>query len=149
MIIGGWDFSGITTVESGLPFTPVLSYNPNAQADLNQYRPDQTGSASVRSPGAALWFNPSVFINPPDVGRQGYVRHNSLRGPGLYNFDLSLGKVFTIAEGKTLEFKWENYNATNHVNLINPDPVVDSFGAGTISGAASMRQMQFGLHFRY
>ena len=86
---------------------------------------------------------------PQSPGRNGDVRHNSFRGPGLYNFDLSLGKIFTVAEGKTLEFKWENYNATNHVNLANPNPTVDVTGAGQITAAATMRQMQFGLHFRY
>jgi len=149
LVLGGWDFSGITTWESGLPFTPVLTYNPNAQADLAQYRPDQIGNPHVANPSANLWFNPQAYGVPQDVGRQGDVRHNSLRGPGLADFDLSLGKVFTIREGKTLEFKWENYNAFNHVNLVNPNNTVDSLGAGTITGAASMRQMQFGLHFRF
>ena len=63
--------------------------------------------------------------------------------------DLSLGKVFTVAEGKTLEFKWENYNALNHVNLANPNNTVDSGSGGQITAAANMRQMQFGLHFRF
>jgi len=83
------------------------------------------------------------------AGKLMYASHNSLRGPGLYQFDLALGKTFTIVEGKTLEFKWENYNATNHVNLANPNNTVDQAGAGQITSAADMRQMQFGLHFRF
>lgn len=149
-VLGGWNFSGIVTAESGLPFTPVLqggSYNFNA--DLAQYRPDQIGDPSVPHPNANLWFNPAAFAAPVDIGRQGYVRHNSFRGPHFVDFDLSLGKVFTIAEGKTLEFKWENYNALNHVNLANPNPAVDSGSGGQITAAANMRQMQFGLHFRF
>jgi hypothetical protein len=118
-------------------------------ADLNQIRPDQIGDPSVSHPDANLWFNPAAFIAPQSPGRNGDVRHNSFRGPGLYNFDLSLGKIFTVAEGKTLEFKWENYNATNHVNLANPNATVDVTGAGQITAAATMRQMQFGLHFRF
>lgn len=148
-ILGGWDFSGITTFESGLPFNAFLWWNPNANADLTQYRPDQIGNPNVPDPSANLWFNPAAYEIPTGIGRQGNVRRNSLRGPGLYNFDLSLGKMFTIAEGKTLEFKWETYNSTNHVNLVNPNSAIDSDGAGTITGAASMRQMQFGLHFRF
>jgi hypothetical protein len=148
-ILGGWDFSGITTIESGLPFTPNVSYAPLVNADLNQYRADLIGNPSVSNPNANLWFNPAAFTAPQSPGRNGYVHHNSFRGPGLVNFDLSLGKTFTIVEGKTLEFKWETYNAFNHVNLANPNPTVDVTGAGQIFSAATMRQMQFGLHFRF
>ena len=122
LVLGGWAFSGVATFESGLPFTPNISGANQVFADLNQVRADQIGSASVPNPNANLWFNPAAFTAPQSPGRNGDVRHNSLRGPGLYNFDLSLGKIFTVAEGKTLEFKWENYNATNHVNLANPNP---------------------------
>lgn len=148
-VLGGWAFSGISTFESGLPFTPAVSNAPLVYADLNLVRADQIGNPRVPHPDANLWFNPAAFTAPQSPGRNGYVRHNSFRGPGAYNFDLSLGKVFTLAEGKTLEFKWENYNATNHVNLANPNPTVDVSGAGQITAAAAMRQMQFGLHFHY
>ncbi len=149
LVLGGWAFSGVATFESGLPFTPNISGANQVYADLNQVRADRIGNPSVPHPDANLWFNPAAFTAPQSPGRNGDVRHNSFRGPGLYNFDLSLGKIFTVAEGKTLEFKWENYNATNHVNLANPNPTVDVTGAGQITSAATMRQMQFGLHFRY
>jgi hypothetical protein len=148
-VLGGWDFTGITTFESGLPYTPIVFNAPNLHGDLNNTRADQIGNPSVPDPSAALWFNPAAFTFPQGVGHNGNVRHNSFRGPGLYNFDLGLGKTFTVAEGKTLEFKWETYNATNHVNLANPATAVDSDGAGQITAAAAMRQMQFGLHFRF
>jgi hypothetical protein len=149
VVLGGWDFSGITTIESGLPFTPNVSNAPLVYADLNQYRADQIGDPHVPNPNANLWFDPAAFTAPQSPGRNGDVRHNSFRGPRLINFDLALGKTFTLVEGKTLEFKWETYNAFNHVNLANPNPTVDITGAGQITAAATMRQMQFGLHFRF
>jgi hypothetical protein len=64
--------------------------------------------------------------------------------------NLSLSKVFTITEGKTVQFRWENYNALNHVNLNTPNNYIDESNAGQITSlAADMRQMQFGLHFRF
>ncbi len=71
--------------------------------------------------------------------------------------NLSLAKVFTIAQEKTIEFRWENYNALNHPNLASPPgnggtEYVDEAGAGQITSllpGANMRQMQFGLHFRF
>ena len=149
LLVGGWNFTGITTAESGLPFTVTVSNAPNVFADLNSVRPDQIGNSGVANPNANLWFNPAAFIAPPGIGRNGLVSHNSLRGPRFVEFDLGLGKTFTITEGKTMEFKWENFNAFNHVNLANPNAVVDQSGAGQITSAADMREMQFGLHFRF
>ncbi|MFL6444627.1 MAG: TonB-dependent receptor domain-containing protein [Candidatus Sulfotelmatobacter sp.] len=148
-VLGGWDFSGISRFESGLPFT-VYSDAPNLYADFNSTRPDQIGNPSVPNPSAALWFNPNAFVVPQGIARQGDVRHNSLRGPRFNQLDLSLGKIFRITETKTLEFKWENYNALNHVNLANPNSFIgDPQNVGKIFAAADMRQMQFGLHFRF
>ena len=149
LLLGGWVFSGITAFESGLPFTPLVSNAPLLYADFNSVRADAIGNPSVPDPSASLWFNPAAFTAPQGVGRNGNVGHNALRGPGFYQFNLSLGKTFTVAEGKTLELKWENFNATNHVNLGAPNNYVDQAGAGTITSAADMRQMQFGLHFRF
>ncbi len=148
-ILGGWNFSGISRFESGLPFTPQVSFGPLLFADFNSVRPDQVGDPHVSNPDATLWFNPDAYVAPQTFGQNGDVRHNSLRGPGFDQLDLSLGKIFTITEGKTVEFKWETYNATNHVNLANPNNYVDQEGAGSITAAADMRQMQFGLHFRF
>ena len=148
-VLGGWDFSGISRFESGLPFT-VFSDGPNLYADFNSVRPDQIGNPHVSHPSAALWFNPDAFVVPQEVGRNGDVHHNSLRGPRFNQMDLSLGKVFRITETKTLEFKWENFNALNHVNLANPNSYIgDPQNVGKIYAAADMRQMQFGLHFRF
>ena len=149
LVLGGWNFTGITTVESGLPFTVTVSNAPNVFADLNSVRPDRIGNPNVANPNATLWFNPAAFVAPQGIGRNGLESHNSLRGPGFYEFDLGLGKTFTITEGKTLEFKWENFNATNHVNLANPNGTVDVVVPRQITSAADMRQMQFGLHFRF
>jgi Carboxypeptidase regulatory-like domain/TonB dependent receptor-like, beta-barrel len=147
-VLGGWNFSGISRFESGLPFT-VTADDPLLYADFNQDRPDQVGDPNVPNQNRLHWFNPAAFVDAQAVGRQGLVHHNSLRGPGFYQLDLSLGKVFQITETKSLEFQWQNYNATNHVNLVNPDSYIHSDTAGQIFGAGDMRQMQFGLHFRF
>lgn len=149
ILLGGWDFSGISSFESGLAFTPLVQNAPLVYADLANVRPDQIGDPNVPNPNANLWFNPSAYTSPQGVGRNGNVNHNSLRGPGFDEMDLALGKIFTVAEGKTLEFKWQLFNAINHVNLNNPNNYVDESGAGQIVGATAMRQMQFGLHFRF
>ncbi len=157
-LLGGWVFSGISTFYSGLPFTPAVADAPLLFADFNHVRADAVGNPSVPNPSANEWFNPAAFVAPQGIGRNGDVRRNSLRGPGFALLNLSLGKTFTIAEGKTLEFSWENFNAINHVNLGLPGGAsfnsnnanVDQSGAAQITSTqADMRQMQFGLHFRF
>ena len=150
LVLGGWVLSGITTFYSGLPFSPLVSNTASVNADFNSVRADEIGNPNMPHPSAQLWFNPAAFTAPQQPFRNGNTKRNSLRGPGQYLFNLSLGKTFTVAEGKTLEFKWENINATNHVNLALPANSVDVSGAGQITSTQTdMRQMQFGLHFRF
>jgi hypothetical protein len=149
-VAGGWRFSGVTTLFSGVAFTPTISNAPLVNADFNGFRPDIIGSPNVSNQSASLWFNPAAYTAPQQPFRQGDVGKGTLRGPASYVFNLSLAKQFVIVENKTLEFRWENFNAFNHVNLALPNPTVDVSGAGQITSTSSpMRQMQFGLHFRF
>ncbi len=150
LLVGDWVFNGITNLASGRPFTVNVSNTSSVNADFNNVRPDQVGSPHVSHPNRDLWFNPAAYTAPQQPYRDGTVRRNSLRGPAEVVFNLSLAKTFTIVEGKTLEFHWENFNVFNHVNLGQPGNVVDQSGAGQITSTADpMRQMQFGLHLRF
>jgi hypothetical protein len=150
LVAGGWRLSGITTLYSGLAFTPTLSNAPSVNADFNSFRPDIIGDPHVSHPNAALWFNPAAYTQPQAPFRNGNAGKGTLRGPRLIVFNISLAKEFLITEGKTLELRWENFNAFNHVNLALPGNQVDTSGAGQITSTANpMRQMQLGLHFRF
>jgi hypothetical protein len=150
LVLGGWVFDGTSNLLSGLPFTPYVANAPLLNADFGHVRPDLVGDPSAAHQNADSWFNPSAFTAPQQPFRDGNVRRNSLRGPAEYLFNLALAKNFTIREGKTLEFRWENFNAFNHVNLGLPNNYVDVSGAGQITYTqTAMRQMQFGLHYRF
>lgn len=149
-VAGGWRLSGVHTLYSGVAFTPQISNAPLVNADFNYFRPDIVGRPAVSNPSADLWFNPAAYTAPQAPYRNGDASKGSLRGPALYVFNLSLAKEFVIAEKKTLELRWENFNAFNHVNLGLPQNTVDVEGAGQITSIANaMRQMQLGLHFRF
>jgi hypothetical protein len=150
LVAGGWEFSGITTVTSGTPFTPNVSNAPLLNADFNSVRPDKIGDPNVANRNRTEWFNPASFTAPQGLYRDGNTGRNSLVGPRTFLMNLSLSKVFTITEGNTIQFRWENYNALNHVNLNTPNNYIDESDAGQITSiAAEMRQMQFGLHLRF
>jgi hypothetical protein len=82
----------------------------------------------------------------------GTAGRNILRGPGFFEANWALNKVFRVDEKRTLEFHFETFNTFNNTNLTSPTNNVDSPAAGQIFGllgGASMRQAQFGLRFSF
>jgi len=149
-VIGGWQVSGVITMLSGEAFSPFVSNAPLLNADFNSIRPDIIGKPAVPNPNRNLWFDPNAYTSPQQPYQDGTASKGSLRGPAQYVFNLALQRNFVIREGKTLEFLWENFNALNHTNLGLPNNTVDVSGAGQITSTSTdMRQMQFGLHFRF
>jgi carboxypeptidase family protein len=123
-VLGGWQISGITTVQSGAPFTAVLGgadrsgFNRGGAID----RPDVVGAGrlrqSNRNPDDA--FDKSYFATPPS-GRVGTSGRNQYYGPGLHNWDFQLAKNFPlIGEATRLTFKADFFNIFNHTNFSNP-----------------------------
>jgi hypothetical protein len=154
-VFGNWQLSGIETLQSGLPFTPQLSYNPANDGDSrNPVRPSWNPhfTGPIFEGGASQYFNPAAFIQPL-AGTYGNVDRNILQGPGLATTDLSLAKKFLLSERVGLQFRAEFFNVFNHINFNTPNPVVytaatggPSPTAGVItSTATTSRQIQFGL----
>jgi hypothetical protein len=154
-LAGDWQVSGIQTLQSGLPFTPQLSYNPSNDGDTrNPVRPsvNPNFAAPVILGGASQYFDPNAFVQPLP-GTYGNVGRNTLQGPRLYETDLSVAKRFAFGERLHLEFRAEFFNLFNHTNFNTPNPVVyasatggPSPTAGVItSTATTSRQVQLGL----
>ncbi len=123
-VFGGWQVSGITTVQSGTPFTVVLGgadrsgFNRGGAID----RPDVVGAGKLRqsnrNPDDA--FDKSYFATPPS-GRVGTSGRNQYYGPGLHNWDFQVAKGFPlIGETTKLTFKADFFNLFNHTNFSNP-----------------------------
>jgi hypothetical protein len=153
--IRDWQASAIVTLQSGLPFTPQLSYNPSNDGDTRNpvrpsWNPNFTGPVILGGPNE--YFNPLAFTQPLS-GTYGNVGRNVLRGPGLAQTDLSLSRRFALSERLGLQFRAEFFNLFNRVNFNTPNPVVyaaatggPSPTAGVItSTATSSRQVQLGL----
>ncbi|HWB99958.1 MAG TPA: hypothetical protein VG672_24790, partial [Bryobacteraceae bacterium] len=76
----------------------------------------------------------------------------TLRGPGMFEANWSLAKLFRITEQTQLEFRADALNVFNYTNLGQPTNTIDSPTAGQIFGligGAAMRQMQFGLRLSW
>ncbi len=156
--IGGWEWSGITSVESGLPFSVLMNNTSLNTFDMN-LRPDRIGNpfSGTCANGAhtqtqTCWFNPTlgVAFADPAPFTFGDTSRNSLRGPGLFTADWALHKTFQLTEMLKLQFRWEVFNAFNRINLQNPDNNINDAKAGFISDiAAPMRNQQFGLRLTW
>lgn len=161
-ILGGWQWTGVTTVESGLPFSVVQGNNASLNTFDMTLRPDRTsnpfsGSCSngLTTRSANCWFNPGAFSAPPAF-TFGNTSRNSLRGPGLFDADWGLHKNFKLTEKLGLLFTWDVFNAFNHPNLQNPDNNISDVRAGVISDivplsntSLGMRTQQLGLHLTW
>ncbi len=150
-VLGGWRLSGVHTFASGQPFTPTVGNAPLLNnPDLAQVRADLVGNPNVANQSASEWFNVAAYSEPTQPFRQGTAGRNSLRGPALYNSNVSLSKNLLVSEHKALDLRADAFNVFNHTNLANPASTIDESGAGQITAIqVPMRQMQFGLHFQF
>jgi hypothetical protein len=58
-------------------------------------------------------------------------------------------KNFHVTESKYVQFRWEMFNAPNHVNLSSPNTTFGIADTGKIFSAGGARQMQLGMKFVY
>jgi hypothetical protein len=157
-IIGGWQLAGITMISSGTWYT-ITDSNGNFANSDGQQRPDSVAGQNAlgKSCIAGTVFNTCAFTDPP-LGSFGNVGQNTVRGPGLQNWDMSLFKEFPFTESKRLQFRAEVFNLPNHANMLfaKPGPQnsnnATAFGTPTFgfaTAARAPRQIQFGLKFYY
>ena len=153
-VFGGWQLGGILSLTTGPPVTiGIGTRNDLSVLNLGGETPDVLPGASnnPKLGGPDKYFDPLVFVLPPPR-TIGNVGRNTLIGPGVANFDLSLIKKAQLSERASLEFRTEFFNLLNHANLATPATQVfdatgrSSGGAGLISRTTTTsRQLQFAL----
>ncbi|MBI3651091.1 MAG: TonB-dependent receptor [Acidobacteria bacterium] len=124
-VLGGWQMSGIITVSSGIPFTPIIINDIDGDGtDDNEQRPNlKPGRSNNPVTGRVeQWFDPSAFTSLPS-GTRGNLGRNTIIGPGLATFDLALVKKFKAArlsEKLEIQFRAEAFNLLNRANFALP-----------------------------
>jgi hypothetical protein len=163
-VIRDWEVGSVLTVQSGPPFTALVSGNVSGADEINNAtvqadtdRPNIVSTTFYPSKQTPQqWVLPSAFSTPTaftfgDAGR------NILRGPGLGSCDFSLLRNFRLGETAKLQFRSEIFNIFNRANFDIPQNIVNasSFGqifntvqpvAGLASGGpGEPRELQLGL----
>lgn len=146
LVIGGWQTNGILTIQSGLPFTPVLQ---TSTTNGTASRPDSSGAVGNDPHTLQRWFDPSVFTTPAPY-TYGNLGRNTLFGPGRWNWDMSLFKNFVIRDQMRFELRAEAFNVFNHPQFGQPNATIGNAQAGMItSTVGNPRQLQLGLRFQF
>ncbi len=156
MFASNWRLSTILRVQSGPPLSITTGSdlartgkNPGAQRP-NQILPDVYGNQcfdDLRNPTpGCLWLNPAAFALPA-VGTVGNMGPGTIRGPGNWDLNAGLSRIFDVTERHTVEFRAEANNVLNHTNYGNPVLNLSNADFGRIRTAGQGRIMQFALKY--
>jgi hypothetical protein len=148
-LAGGWQLTSIVTAQSGAPFSVTLA-NPTANTGTFT-RPNRicNGKLPADKQSVSEWYNITCFVNPP-IYTFGNTGRNVLVGPGLFTWDLGLGKDFRLNKSWGLLFRSEFFSVANRPNFGLPNAIIGSPAAGTITSViTNARQVQFALRLHW
>ena len=149
-LAGGWELTGLLTLQSGLPLAVTQATNFNSFAGFGTQRPNRVANptlpASDRS--TAEWFNTAAFTVAPQF-TLGTSSRNPVRGPGYQDVDVAFLKRTSLSEKMDLQFRAEFFNLTNTPPLGTPNVVLGTPGFGSITSAGDPRVIQFGLKLEF
>lgn len=155
-ILDDWRIIGNTSIQSGRPLTARVLGNQSANGGIGAYfsgRAQATGlpvtlSASDRS--TLDYFNTSAFTLPP-AGEFGNAGRNTIPGPGMINFNMSLMRIVTVSpeKGIRLNFRIEANNIFNHPNYSGIATTVDAINYGRVTSVGGMRTLSMTMRLMF
>jgi Carboxypeptidase regulatory-like domain len=170
--LGGWQVSGVLTLQSGLPFTPIDSAGGSAYALSSPnlatpiFAPGRN-CGNAATPGGVEsrlghWVDPTAYLPDPviplasgapgDATGFGNAGRNCVIGPPQKNIDFTVGKMFKLTERQNLRFQAEFFNLFNHPSFANPS-ATDIESASSFSQITSVvgtpRLIQFSLKYLF
>jgi hypothetical protein len=175
-ILGGWQYNGIWTFQSGAHFSPFCASGNACDFNFDGERNDRPDAAvnhfdASRDQWANGWFNAGTppapcrfgpagsgcFFTTPCQACDGNLGRNTFEGPGQWSTDQSLFKDFRVSEGMKLQFRWEVFNAFNRANFTLPNSATGGNRANRITSSVfgqanstlGPRVMQFALKFLF
>ncbi len=157
-IFGGWQVNGITSAQTGSPFTVLQTVN-GANGDGGQeFRPDLIGNANdlshsrPRGQQVAEFFDVNAFrMNvPPDPVngpfRYGTEGRHVVIGPGIYDWDFAVYKDWRFTEQRRLQFRTEFFNIFNRPIFAQPGATLGTPQFGILSATSvDSREIQMAL----
>ena len=142
-----WTLTGQLAVGSGLPLTPIYLAPANGTGITGTLRPDMTGAPVYEAP-AGLSVNPAAY-RVPSPGHWGNAGRNSIRGPGQFSLNASLGRTFRWGDRFNIDLRTEATNVLNHVTFPAWNTIIGNAQFGLPTRANAMRSLQTTLRLRF
>ena len=153
--LGGWQISGLTTINSGAPMPRILV---NTNGGRRGNRANLVGDPGAGEQEGNFWFDPTAFA-PPEDGTYGNSPRAPFRMPGRNQTDLALSKNFYPWRQTRMQFRADFINAFNQTQFnavdgactaattltLNRCDVGGTDTFGQVTGARNPREMQFSL----
>ena len=141
--ISGWQIAGLARVQSGDTVPVSQATNNNSSLGFATQRPNRIANPNqMDDRSVAKFFNTAAFSAAAQFVI-GNSSRNPVRGPGLQNADLMIGKIFRITERVGLEVRAEAFNVSNTPPLNDPNGNFGSAAFGTITSAGNPRDFEF------
>jgi hypothetical protein len=160
-LIGGWTIAGIGTIRSGNVVNLTLGADVNDDGALND-RPallrgelsDLYNRGGDRAQPLVQQAQATTIIGTPANPADPFasVGRNALRGPNLWNYDLSLLKRIALTERVALGIEANAFNVFNRPNMNIPQAALNSALFGQVTSTMpgfGPRQMQFAMKLTF
>jgi len=155
--LSGWQISGITIANSGVPLPVTYGTDTVGLGGGFTNRANRVEGSSSRGPKTFnQFFNTAAFTAPtapwiagqnqsgPDQGF-GNSGKDAVVGPGRFNTNLSLFKTFPIhGEGLRFQLRAESFNTFNHTQFQNLQTSFTASNFGQVTSTWDARKFQFG-----
>lgn len=141
----GWTVGSVFTALSGRPFTPNLSSRDRSGQDTGSLRADCLAAPiyDFTNPDAFITNAADAFGTPAN-GQLGTCGRNSVRSPGLAQWDLNILKQFHLSANTRIEFRWEIFNLLNRLNLGYPPNTTSNVRSGLFGTIGSTPDVEAG-----
>jgi hypothetical protein len=147
--VSGVQIAGLVRVQAGDTVPVTQATNNNSSLGFAVQRPNRIGNPNnFVGRSAAKYFDTSAFTAAPQFVI-GSSSRDPVRGPGLQDADLMIGKTFAIREKVNLELRAEAFNVSNTPPLADPNGSFGSAAFGTIISAGNPRVFELvgKIHF--
>lgn len=146
-LLNGWELSGITTFQGGLPYTAASSTDVARVGNTGQ-RPNRSLTPlSYNHRLVGNYFSAASFT-AATPGTFGTEKPGDIRGPGIDLFQLNVARNVAI-ERVTMKFEAQLFNILNHSNFNGVGTTFGSAAFGTLTSALDPRNVQFRLKFSF